>query len=190
MRQLTKEIKELGRNRTQLIAEESELKSRLQKLPANTSQAERAQADLDETRQVIAAVATSEQNKRSRLLALQDSPEYRITTAVERDNRRPTKANISGVWTSGPNFVGYTIQLEQRGHSIAGKGFYWGCVGIHDVFRVSGSYQNNKLSLTFRVSAHQQTRCVYHYFEERRLPRFQVPKSKDNERIIPSNELH
>jgi hypothetical protein len=187
--QLTKGIQELGRTRAEYSAREPELASRLKKLPADSPQTERVRAELDETRQILTVLAERDRDARTRLRKLQESPEHRITTAIARDNRRPTKADVSGVWTSGPNLVGYTVQLEQRGQSINGQGFYWGCLGTYDTFRVSGSYRNDVLSLTFRVSPLKQTKHVYSYFEERRLPRFQVPESKRKERIIPSNEF-
>jgi hypothetical protein len=189
LEQLSKEIQELGRNRSKFSANESELKSRLQKLPANAPQAERTKAELDETRQVLTVLAEREHEIRDRLREFQDSPNYRIATAIAGDNRRPTRADVSGVWTSGPNLVGYTVQLEQRRESINGQGFYWGCLGAYDSFSVSGSYRSNVLSLIFRVSPLKQTKHVYGYSEERGLPRFQVSGSKYKERIMPSYEL-
>jgi hypothetical protein len=187
--QLTKDTQELGRNRSNFVANESKLKSRLQKLPANSPQAERTKAELDETRQVLTVLTEREHENQDRLRDLRDSPEHRITTAIARDNRQPTRADVSGVWTSGPSLAGYTVQLEQRGQSVTGQGFYWGCLGTYDTFHVSGSYRNDVLSLTFRVSPLKKTKHVYRYSEERRLPRFQVSESKYNERMMPSYEL-
>src|SRR4029434_3648487 len=125
LEQTTKDIQEIGPRRSTAEAKERELRSRLQKLPAKTPETAQFEMELEAFRQLISRLAEEEQYLKARLREIQSSPRYLVPKAIGSDKRRPTKANISGVWTSGPNLTGYTIQLEQRGEPIRGVWHSW-----------------------------------------------------------------
>lgn len=66
---------------------------------------------------------------------------------LESDPRKPTATDCSGVWSTGVNLVGYTVQLEQTGPQVSGHGYHWGCTGVYEPFEVSGNYDGNQLVL-------------------------------------------
>ena len=188
---LTSEIERLRRSRAEFASRERQLRSRLQQVetPAGTSSKQAIRAELEETQQLIAAFTGRERELRTQVNQLRSSPEYRTLKAISGDKRHPTKADVSGVWTSGPNLTGYTVQLEQEGGSVTGQGYYWGCLGIYDHFRVTGSYKKEVLSLTFNGTERKVEKHVFQYGEERGHLRFESQKAKTIERIIPVHEL-
>src|SRR4030095_1016806 len=95
---------------------------RLQKLPAKAPETAQFEMELEAFRQLISRLAEEEQYLKARLREIQSSPQYLVPKAIGSDKRRPTKANVSGAWTSGPNLTGYTIQLEKGGWPTGGRG--------------------------------------------------------------------
>ncbi|MEA3210597.1 MAG: hypothetical protein QOE70_3654 [Chthoniobacter sp.] len=188
---LATEIRETHRTQAKVAARARELSARMQKLPrpANAADNQRLRMELKETQQMIEVLAGRERESQARLRQLQSSPEHRLLTAISNDRRHPTKADVSGVWTSTPNLVGYVLQLEQRGDSVTGRGYHWGCLGIYDFFQITGSNRAGLLSLTFASPERKNEKHDFHYLEDRRRPRFEAKQGKRTERIIPWYEL-
>ncbi len=118
-----------------------------------------------------------------------DATKNRLITAIEKDNRHPSKSDISGAWCSGPDLSGYTIQLEQRGQDVTGRGYYWGCLGTYDVFQVTGSYKSDRLRLTFTASPRKRVNLHLTYSELKGRPRFVERPGRDYPRIIPNLDV-
>ncbi len=190
IKELENEINKIQRSHRESVAEERELSSRIQNLAAKAPEFARLQAELNETRQLLGMQTKREKDCQVHLKKLRSSPEHRVVTAIVSDKRHPTKANVSGVWTSGPNLVGYVIQLEQQGTSVRGQGYYWGCTETIDVFDITGVYEDDVLTLTFDVPSRKREKHGFSYDEKRNRPRFRVPGSKWQERIMPKYELH
>jgi len=73
-----------------------------------------------------------------------------IAKAMLADAQHPTRYNISGVWTSGPDLTGVLVQLKQDGQKVTGRGCNWGCLGDFDPYQITGTYKDGILSLRFR----------------------------------------
>jgi hypothetical protein len=189
LEQVNKGIQEHRERRADVAVVIRQLNSRIEKLPAKAPERMELQKDLEALQQLPSRLVKEEQELQARVQTIQNSAEYRIPKAIGGDKRRPTKAKISGVWTSGPNLTGYTVQLEQRGDLVEGRGYYWGCLGIYDIFNISGTYRGDTLSLTFDKVRGKREEHVYRYNAERGRPRFEVRNSKYEERIVPVSGL-
>ncbi len=108
-----------------------------------------------------------------------------LAETIEKDGRHPSPTDLSGAWTSGPNLVGYTMQLEQRGETVEGRGYYWGCLGMFNPFRVVGSSKSGTLSLTFTFSTQKHEKRVFKYSLEKGQIQFSRKGEGPRERIVP-----
>lgn len=170
--------------------DERDLHARLDHLPPDSPEAKPLQAQLAETREVIDVLIkrrSEAQAERSRLLA---TPEYRISQAVKHDKRQPTRRDLSGIWFSPLNLVGYTLQLNQHGRRITGQGYYGGCMGIYDTFTIKGLYTPEALSLTLYVSSGKTERRVFHYHPWKHHLAFQGHGKAPYNTLIPASAFH
>lgn len=180
------EIERAVRDHAKYAAKESELQLRIQNLPAGSPDAERLKEEIEEVHEIVQLSTQQEKSHRDELRQIQASPELAAIAALGNDHRRPSRADLSGVWASRPNLVGYVIQLEQSGKFISGWGYHWGCMGDYDMFAVNGSYEGGKLSLTFQSpTAQSNHQCRYRYSEDRNQPQFKVPHSEPDEWMSP-----
>lgn len=100
--------------------------------------------------------------------------------AMEKDHRKPTKANISGRWTTGSNLCGQEFQLEQDGEKITGRGYAWGCTGVFPSLKVSGTYRGGRLTLKIVDSFFEQTKTLRMIIVEKDgFPEFQSTDRKN-----------
>ncbi len=72
-----------------------------------------------------------------------------FAAATDKDGRIPTKGDLSGTWSVGPDLVGYVVQLDQKGESVTGRGYFWGCVGTIAMFEAAGTYKAGILRIKF-----------------------------------------
>ena len=94
---------------------------------------------------------------RSELFALdreQQQAKADFARKLQEDDRVPTQEDISGLWTSGPNLVGYTVQFDVSETAVVGRGYHWGCLGLYDDFELAGTYDGNVL--TFVTDEHPE----------------------------------
>ena len=71
-----------------------------------------------------------------------------FVATLNQDDRVPTLANISGLWSSGPNLVGFTVQLNQQAdRGVTGSGYHWGCVGVYNTFTLTGTFIDGVLAV-------------------------------------------
>jgi hypothetical protein len=101
-----------------------------------------------------------------------------LSKEMEKDKRRPSKADLSGNWSTGPNLVGITFQLEQDGEKITGRGYNWGCTGISSVIKMEGTYRGGKLTLATSWTNGEKYVYRMNYAEEDGYPRFQSKDQK------------
>ncbi len=108
---------------------------------------------------------------------------------LNQDDRVPTQKNISGLWTSGPNLTGYTVQFDLTGKSVVGRGFHWGCMGIYEKFEVAGTYDGSILS--FVSDEHPELTRSFKRSEVAGFPRFRevVADGKYAEELRTMQEL-
>lgn len=96
----------------------------------------------------------------------------RISEEIQKDKRRPTRENISGNWSTGPNLVGISFQLEQDGQKISGRGYGWGCLGVNSPFKIAGTYREGRLDITVTSPDGEKSRDVMVFVERGGYPRF------------------
>ena len=115
----------------------------------------------------------------------------RLAEEIERDVRIPKESDLGGVWGSGPNLVGFTIQLEDRNTTLSGRGYYWGCLGVYDPISVQGSRSGDDISLTLTSEGRSTREFRLRYVEVDGYPRLEsVPRTDDpNMDLITSHEL-
>ncbi len=79
-----------------------------------------------------------------------------LVTAIAKDERKPSKGDLSGSSASGRDLNGYYMHLQQQGKSVTGLGYGWGCTGTGPLFEINGTYKAGVLRLNFIEStAHQ-----------------------------------
>ena len=178
-------LEEAAKKYAKAAAFESELQLRVQNLADGAPEAERLKTELEEYHQIVKALAAREEDCRAREREVRASPEFRMITSMRQDKRRPTRADISGVWTSGPNLSGYNMELEQRGETVRGRGFQWGCGAMFDFFQVRGVYHGSILSLTLDYQSEDMPNRTYRYCRKGRRLRFADLHGKREQRIIP-----
>jgi hypothetical protein len=131
---------------------------------ATTTDQEHMFAELAEIEQLEAAIARqSKPDKEAQVREIKSSPGYKEYEKRMTDPRRPTRANISGLWMSGFNVI-QVMQLEQHGSIVTGRGFTDGCIGISCVFETIGTYENGVLSLTYEYSHGETSQEVFRHF--------------------------
>jgi hypothetical protein len=63
--------------------------------------------------------------------------------------RDPVQASsLEGEWTSGPDFVAYTLTLTKTRAGYSGHGYNWGCLGRFQSFRVTATESNSLITIT------------------------------------------
>lgn len=183
--QVAENVEHMVRDMAELAKFESKLLARLQQTPADSPDAAGIQTELEEVR--LMRESYEQFLKEARKLLAELGPERQVHEALAKDKRRPTKTNVSGVWCSSPNMVGYVVQLEQKGELITGQGYHWGCLGTIGTFTVDGTYHDTTLSVRFDEPDGRQTKSVFRYAEEKpRHPRFQAVDSKGGKYLTPA----
>ena len=82
------------------------------------------------------------------------------------DDRRPSAADISGVWTTAPSHAAYIMQLEQHGEMITGDGEYETCLPEAGyTFQIEGTYKNRDLVVVF-TSANKTEQYSFSYADK------------------------
>lgn len=102
----------------------------------------------------------------------------RVSKEMEKDKRRPSKADVSGNWSTGPNLVGIDFQLEQEGEKVTGRGYNWGCLGIYSVEKMEGTYRDGKLTLATTWTSGEKFVYQMMYEEKDGYPRFHSKDEK------------
>lgn len=75
-------------------------------------------------------------------------------------------ADLSGVWKpSLPTLVGMTVQLDQEGNTLTGRGYHWGCIGIYDLIDVEGTVGKSEVQLRFSSKQRPTELHRYHLYE-------------------------
>jgi hypothetical protein len=190
-KEIEEDIRQLRAYEREDLAELRKLRSDIQKLPAKSAEAAAAQEKIDELQEVLRTLSTGEREHRARLREVRSSPLYLAVTAIKNDKRHPSKSNVSGAWDS-PYNIGYVIQLEQKGNSVRGKGYYRGCLGAFHPFVITGYYRAGVLRLTFTESPQKQEQHRYSYTEEAGRPRFHEERIRSDEPmmdLIPFHQL-
>ena len=88
---------------------------------------------------------------------------------LDQDDRVPAPENVSGLWSSGPNLVGYTVQFDLTGKNVVGRGYHWGCLGVSDNFKLTGTYDGDVLS--FVTDEHPEITRKFKYIDVAGFPR-------------------
>ena len=84
-----------------------------------------------------------------------------ITDKLARDKRKPTARNLNGVWSSGMDLVGITMQLNQKGDVVTGYGNQWGCAGTYGMFELRGTIRRGMLRMALKLWSVQEERRTY-----------------------------
>ncbi len=152
-------------------AEMSDRERQLQTLVAGLSPldqsdaAQRARMELEEVSRVVRAEVKWEKLLQDEEQRIRQSPEYMFSEGIKKDHRRPTRADLSGIWMSNSKKVigsGYLLQLEQKGKIITGQVEFSGCTGS-TVYPVTGLYEDGVLTLNFSKPYSAPVKCVYRY---------------------------
>jgi hypothetical protein len=166
------------------LEEEARIVALLASPPADAKVIALLQRDLVQVRRLLKLM--SEESAEMEALVRETRASAAVSAAIAADRRRPSKSDLSGVWSAGTG-VGYTIQLEQDGTSVRGQGFHWGCLGVYDAFQIRGSYREGVLSLTFDESspAKKAATRVFQYKDEKGRPEFRRASGKLVETLEP-----